>query len=463
MKRSLLYLIVLLIATSASGFTPSSKTNLKGTISNPQRDFFILKNMGRADTVKLGKEGGFDLLIEQVSANYFTIEYNRQSLVIYLLPADVVTLQAPGVNLTDAKITGSSAPYCNYLIERQKEERLFQAAYPMYKAGTLAGERYFTARDSVKNARLTALDKAKSAHDFISPFYTAEKKIYNFQMGLDLINYQTQSAKMGMTVVPKSYADFIDKLDVNDETMAYDAAYKSFTLNKASASANQQYQLDSDKSAIHYYELTIDALCKLVNIERNKSVLISELMPQIIKDSGTADMSGFIATLERCSKDEKLIASVKKYAAQYEHLNKGRIAPDAEFYDANGKPSKLSDYRGKVVYIDAWATWCGPCKREIPNLKTLEEEFHDKNITFISVSTDRDVEAWKSFIARESMSGLQLHQNEAPGKSISELYIVNSIPRFILIDEAGKIVSTDAPRPSSGPEIRNLINSVLND
>jgi thiol-disulfide isomerase/thioredoxin len=221
--------------------------------------------------------------------------------------------------------------------------------------------------------------------------------------------------------------------------------------------------LDSDKSAIHYYELTIDALCKLVTIERNKSVLISELMPQIIKDSGTADMSGFIATLERCSKDEKLIASVKKYAAQYEPLNKGRIAPDAEFYDANGKTSKLSDYRGKVVYIDAWATWCGPCKREIPNLKTLEEEFHDKNITFISVSTDRDVEAWKSFIARESMSGLQLHQNEAPGKSISELYIVNSIPRFILIDEAGKIVSTDAPRPSSGPEIRNLLNSVLND
>ena len=96
-------------------------------------------------------------------------------------------------------------------------------------------------------------------------------------------------------------------------------------------------------------------------------------------------------------------------------------------------------------------------------MKTLEEEFHDKNITFISVSTDRDVEAWKAFIARESMSGLQLHQNEAPGKSISELYIVNSIPRFILIDEAGKIVSTDAPRPSSGPEIRNLITSVLND
>jgi thiol-disulfide isomerase/thioredoxin len=463
MRRSIFIFTLLLCIFGVPGIAQTSKTNLKGSISNPPRDFFILKNMGRADTVKLSKEGNFDLLIEQSSANYFTLEYNRQNLVVYLLPADVVTLQAPGINLTDAKISGSSAPYCNYLIERQKEERLFQAAYPIYKAGTLAGERYFQARDSVRNARLNALEKAKASYDFITPFYSAEKKIYNFQMGLDLINYQTQSAKMGMSVMPQMYTDFIDKLEVNDESMAYDAAYKSFTLNKASMLANQQYQVESDKSAIHYYELTIGALCKLVSIERNKSVLISELMPQIIKDSGTADMSGFIATLEGCSKDEKLIASVKKYAAQYEHLYKGRTAPDAEFYDAAGKPSKLSDYRGKVVYIDTWATWCGPCKREIPYLKTLEEEFHGKNIHFISVSTDRDVEAWKAFIAREQMSGLQLHQNEAPGKSISELYIVNSIPRFILIDEAGKIVTTDAPRPSSGSDIRNLLNSVLND
>jgi thiol-disulfide isomerase/thioredoxin len=462
--RDLLCILTCFFCLSAvPGFSQNSKTNLKGSISNPPRDFFILKHMGRADTVKLGKEGNFDLLIEQTTANYFTLEYNRQSLVIYLLPADVVTLQAPGINLIDAKISGSSAPYCNYLIERQKEERQFQSAYPIYKAGTLAGERYFEARDSVRNGRLKALEAAKQSNDFISPFYAAEQKIYNFQMGLDLINYQTQSVKMGMTVMPQAYADFIDKLEVNDESMAYDAAYKSFTLNKASMLANKQYQIESDKSAIHYYKLVIDALCEMVSVERNKSVLISELMPQIFKDSGTADMSSFIATLERCSKDEKLIASIKKYASQYEHLYKGRPAPEAAFYDASGKSSTLSDYRGKIVYIDTWATWCGPCKREIPHLKTLEEEYHDKNITFISVSTDRDVEAWKAFIAREHLGGLQLHQNEAPGKSISELYSVNSIPRFILIDEAGKIVSTDAPRPSSGQEIRNLLNSILND
>ena len=78
----------------------SSKTNLKGTISNPQRDFFLLKHQGRVDTVKLNKEGKFDLFIEQASANYFTIDYNRQSLSLYILPSDEVTVTVSGVNVT---------------------------------------------------------------------------------------------------------------------------------------------------------------------------------------------------------------------------------------------------------------------------------------------------------------------------------------------------------------------------
>jgi pSer/pThr/pTyr-binding forkhead associated (FHA) protein len=79
------------------------------------------------------------------------------------------------------------------------------------------------------------------------------------------------------------------------------------------------------------------------------------------------------------------------------------------------------------------------------------------------VSTDKDVEAWKAFIAKETMSGLQLHQSVIMEKTMSYLYAVNSIPRFVLIDEEGKIVSVDAPRPSSGEEIRTLIDRVLND
>jgi thiol-disulfide isomerase/thioredoxin len=451
------------LALPQTVLSQSSKTNLKGTISNPQRDFFLLKNQGRTDTIKLSSDGKFDLLIDQNTANYFTIDYNRQTIPLYLLPSDEVSLTINSVNLTEAKITGSSAAYCNHLLQRSKEDRAFTAAYPSFKLSSLSADRFYQLRDSVRTARIGLLETNKKANDFITPFVVFEKKIYDFQMGQELINYKNQMAKSGMTAMPEKIEKFIASLDLNDESMAYDGSYKSFALNKASLEANLRFQAGTDKSPAHYYELVVAVIGEWVKPERNKSVLISEFMPQVLKDVGTADLSSFIATLEKVSKDEKLIASVRKYAAQYEHLYAGRMAPDAEFYDAEGNVSKLSDYRGKVVYIDTWATWCGPCKREIPFLKTLEEAYHGKNIQFISVSTDKDVSAWKTFIARESMSGLQLHQSQEMEKTMSYLYVVNSIPRFMLIDEDGKIVSVDAPRPSSGEEIRAMIDRVLND
>ena len=93
MKHALTILIAccLWMALPLIAISQVGKTNLKGAISNPQRDFFLLKHQGRIDTVKLSAEGKFDLLIEQATANYFMIDYNRQSISLYLLPADEVT------------------------------------------------------------------------------------------------------------------------------------------------------------------------------------------------------------------------------------------------------------------------------------------------------------------------------------------------------------------------------------
>ena len=459
----LLMTLTVLAAPHGIAYTQVAKTNFKGNITNPQRDYFLLRHMGRTDTVKLATDGKFDLLIEQAAANYFTVEYNRQSISLYLLPADEVTIAASGVNITEATITGSSAPYCNHLLQRIREDRAFMATYPAPKLNTIDAETFYSMRDSVRESRLQLLSKNSKNASLITPFIEAETNIYNYQMGLDLINYKSQRAKSGMGAMPKSIDKFIESVELNNESMAYDASYKSFALNKASLEANLRFQLSTDKSPAHYYELIVSVIGEWITPERNKSILINEFMPQMMKDVGTADMTSFISTLEKVSNDKKLLESVKRYAAQFEHLQVGKIAPDAEFYDAKGNVSKLSDYRGKVLYIDTWATWCGPCKREIPSLKMLEEAYHGKNVQFISVSTDKDVTAWKTFIAKESMTGLQLHQSQEMEKTMSYLYAVNSIPRFVVIDEAGKIVSVDAPRPSSTEDIHKLIDGVLND
>jgi thiol-disulfide isomerase/thioredoxin len=106
-----------------------------------------------------------------------------------------------------------------------------------------------------------------------------------------------------------------------------------------------------------------------------------------------------------------------------------------------------------------WATWCGPCRAEIPHLKKVKDYFaENKNIVFVGISTDnpRDTQKWKDFVTKEKPGGIQLHGNIEGPMNISRLYQITGIPRFLLFDKQGNIVSLDAPRPSSAELIPML-------
>jgi thiol-disulfide isomerase/thioredoxin len=140
---------------------------------------------------------------------------------------------------------------------------------------------------------------------------------------------------------------------------------------------------------------------------------------------------------------------------------KGQDAFDFTFKDINGKETALSGFKGKVVYVDVWATWCGPCRKELPYLKTLEKEYENKNIVFLGISTDdvKDYDKWKKYLKENQMGGVQLFAG-AGKDDIMKPYKITGIPRFLLFDRDGKIVSADAPRPSSS-EIRPLLDNLL--
>jgi len=135
-----------------------------------------------------------------------------------------------------------------------------------------------------------------------------------------------------------------------------------------------------------------------------------------------------------------------------------------------GGTTSLNDLKGKYVYVDIWATWCGPCIAEIPYLKKTENEYHGKNIEFVSISVDNgrgykektvaaSKEGWKNMIAEEGMSGIQLFADNAWESDFIKGYRIQSIPRFVLIDPNGNVLDADAPRPSS-PRLKILFNSL---
>ncbi|MBJ6367288.1 TlpA family protein disulfide reductase [Snuella sedimenti] len=132
-------------------------------------------------------------------------------------------------------------------------------------------------------------------------------------------------------------------------------------------------------------------------------------------------------------------------------LAKGKPSPKFSNYENNaGGTTSIDDLKGKYLYVDVWATWCGPCKREIPFLKEVEKKYHGKNIEFVSISIDKqaDKEKWKTMIAEKELGGTQLLADSDWRSKFVQDYKIKGIPRFILIAPDGNIVSADAPRPS---------------
>ncbi len=121
----------------------------------------------------------------------------------------------------------------------------------------------------------------------------------------------------------------------------------------------------------------------------------------------------------------------------------------------------LAAYKGKVIYVDFWASWCPPCRGEMPSSQKLHSQFEGKDVVFLYVSFDRAADAWKNGIEQMNIKGVHFYPAADANQAVSTKYGINGIPRYMLVDKNGKVVNPDAPRPSSGQVIAGLINEQL--
>ena len=159
-----------------------------------------------------------------------------------------------------------------------------------------------------------------------------------------------------------------------------------------------------------------------------------------------------------------------KFLETYKDINSksSEIKPDErvkafnfELKDLEGNVVTLEDFKGKLLYIDFWASWCGPCKMQMPYLREIEKLYEGKNIVFASVSLDATKEAWIKGVESENLHGVVLHAEGDFKNPFPTAYQIKAIPRFMLIDSEGNVISDNAPRPQNSKELIDLIDADL--
>ena len=155
------------------------------------------------------------------------------------------------------------------------------------------------------------------------------------------------------------------------------------------------------------------------------------------------DSAALLEQIPANFQNDETIVKVKEQTEKQKKTAVGTKFIDFEMQTPEGKTVKLSDYagKGKVVLVDFWASWCGPCRREMPNLVEAYAQYKGKNFEIVGVSLDQDAAAWKESIKKLNMTWPQMSDLKFWQSEGAQLYAVNSIPHTVLIDGDGTIIA----------------------
>jgi thiol-disulfide isomerase/thioredoxin len=435
-------------------------TIVEGTIMSAE--FPVITLVGESEIKSnIDPSGNFIIQTELTKPGIYRLEISNQFTQLFIVPGDRITVQGDFRNMkTGTQFKGDHSNENNFLVslEQVKSSLSFGGYESFYGQSEQDFIQAVEERSNALVAEIQGYQKKNEPFDDVFLDMINHEISYDAAiMKLNYPDYHRYFANSDTFKVSDTYESFLQNIDVDSDDHLLLPSYPEFL----SVYLNYRTSNESTDTGESFNLQKYGAIDRLFQQPLVRSKLYFEVMRELFAVSVNDAFAILDDYLSRQT-NEKYRENIQSSANEWANLRKGMPAPEWSGTDRNGKAVSARNFSGKVVYLDIWATWCGPCIQELPYLEQLNEEYQgNSDIKFISISIDQDPEAWKRFLQQRSPRGIQLYAENNWSSSLVSAFNIRGIPRFIIVGKDGKIIDATAPRPSSGKQLKQVLNEAL--
>ena len=412
----------------------SSYVRLSGEITNPNSDKITIRGNGYIKVIDVNTNGTFDDTLVIKEGN-FTFYDTKESTAMYLAPGYRLDISLDGKEFDETlKYSGIGEKPNNFNASYFLFNEKNAIDSETYKK--MENQEYFDYELKTHASLMKLLNESEIENE---KFLESQADKFRFQMLNNLITKLGEDYFAGKTkgIITQYMDSEIDKIDFKDSVLfASNNDYRYFLSSYFVSGLTS-----GDLKTLELYNEEL--------LEMQKKSIVTTLKRGIsFYNMDKLDL--YYQTYVKLAANDKDINRIKGKYERIKTLKKGSPSPSFNYPDSSGKNISLESLKGKLVYVDVWATWCGPCKAQIPFLKQLEEKYREEDIAFVSLSIDqlKNISKWKDMIVDKELEGIQIIADKAWRSKFVTDYVIEGIPRFILIDKDGNLMDPMAPRPA---------------
>lgn len=414
--------------------------------------------------------GTFHFIFDIYHGQDINIEYNNEYITLYVEPSDSLFLSFDAQNITDGhyktKVRGNSAKI-NEEIQKFKTYKKTLAFNPKCEGKSV--KQYHVALSKQIESELNELNLFAKQFNPSNKFIRWAQNDIIYNNANYLINYK---AYLFYNNLPKTDSIFKTKMFPIDNPQSLISSM--FGLHVWHYTTDRYVQNNPDvmnylnnNNSYDAYKTAIDNV--ILNEKEGiiRDIMVFKLMSSFFEDS-FSDFDRYYKRGNYKIRNPILVSELAKRVQQTKESSKDNIISIDEITEEEHGivgdlfEAIIKESKGKTIYVDFWATWCGPCRAEIPKLIELHNRIEGENINIVSICCDSDRDTWSVFVKDNNMPGKNYHLDKAQTDLIKSKFKFQGYPTYMIVKD-GMIINKNADRPSSGEKILNeLIKAPCN-